>query len=157
MKKPSSQCLSLEASASKEAPKKAKKKMTKKRKLKKKQKVKSTASAQQQSEPPEAEEGPAEEDTSAAPAPEHPALRPQYPDTPDGFDPHVTRAVNRKRYTSRAWHAGAVEAKQQKLEGDAYYEKAREYSQRASEELERLWPTPAAAAQADAADPADID
>jgi len=45
-----------------------------------------------------------------------------------------------------------VEAKHQGLEGDAYYEKAREFSQRASEEFERLWPTPADAARA-----ADVD
>ena len=108
MKKPSSQSLSLEASGSKEAPKKVKKKIAKKKKLKKKRGLKRTAS--------------------------------------------VTRTVNRKRYTSRAWHAGAVEAKHQGLEGDAYYEKAREFSQRASEEFERLWPTPADAARA-----ADVD
>lgn len=41
-----------------------------------------------------------------------------------------------------------MEAKHQGLEGDAYYEKAREFSQRASEEFERLWPTPADAADA---------
>jgi len=45
MKKPSSQSLSLEASGSKEAPKKVKKKIAKKKKLKKKRGLKRTASA----------------------------------------------------------------------------------------------------------------
>ena len=129
--------------------------MSHKRKLKKKRRQKRTASDQHQSEPPEAEEPPPEEATPA-PAPELPAPRPEYPNTPDGFDPYVTRAVNRKRHTSRAWHAGAVEAKNEGLEGEAFYQRAREHSQRASEEFERLWPTPAAAA-ADAADAADVD
>ena len=155
LKRPSSRSLSLEASVCQDAPKKVKKKMSHKRKLKKKRRQKRTASDQHQSEPPEAEEPPPEEATPA-PAPELPAPRPEYPNTPDGFDPYVTRAVNRKRHTSRAWHAGAVEAKNEGLEGEAFYQRAREHSQRASEEFERLWPTPAAAA-ADAADAADVD
>ena len=60
--------------------------------------------------------------------------------TPKGFDADVSRAVNRKRYTSRAWHAAADEAKRQHLWGDERLENARAASQKASAEFERLWP-----------------
>ena len=63
-------------------------------------------------------------------------------EVPEGFDPKASRALNRKRFTSRAWHAGMDQAIAQGLQGDEAKEKARESSQKASEEFVRLWPDP---------------
>ena len=54
----------------------------------------------------------------------------------------MTRAINRKRYTSRAWHAGFDQAIAEGLDGDEAKEKARKSSQKASEDFVRLWPQP---------------
>ena len=62
--------------------------------------------------------------------------------TPEGFDSTTTRAVNRKRFTSRAWHAAFDRAQNDGLDTETSKEKAREASQAASKEFEKLWPTP---------------
>ena len=59
---------------------------------------------------------------------------------PEGFDPEATRAVNRKRYTSRAWHREYDACSD--LDEDLRKERARESSQKASVEFEKLWPKP---------------
>ncbi len=62
--------------------------------------------------------------------------------TPEGFDSTTTRAVNRKRFTSRAWHAAFDRAQNDGLDTETSKERAREASQAASKEFETLWPIP---------------
>lgn len=59
---------------------------------------------------------------------------------PEGFDSTVTRAINRKRYTSRAWHKAFDKAKAAKESPDECYAKAKAASQKASETFVELWP-----------------
>ena len=61
---------------------------------------------------------------------------------PPGFDPAVSRAENRHRYTSRAHRKGALEAKHMGLEGEDRLAHARTFSKAASAEFDRLWPNP---------------
>ena len=63
--------------------------------------------------------------------------------TPHGFDPEVTRAVNRKRFTSRAWHSAYDLAIGEGFSQEEGKQKAREASQKASQEFVGLWPLPA--------------
>ncbi|CAL1153716.1 unnamed protein product [Cladocopium goreaui] len=58
---------------------------------------------------------------------------------PEGFDPQASRALNRKRFTSRAWHAGMDQAIAQGLHGDEAKEKAR---RRLQKSLSAFGPTP---------------
>ena len=62
--------------------------------------------------------------------------------TPEGFDPYVNRAKNRKRWTSRYWHYGFDEAKKQSKTHDECLAAAKKRSQAASLEFENLWPDP---------------
>ena len=66
-----------------------------------------------------------------------------YPDTPEGFDPTIDRAKNRKRWTSRYYHYAYDEAWRQWKSHQECLAAAREGSKAASEEFERLWPTAA--------------
>lgn len=60
--------------------------------------------------------------------------------SPHGFDPEVTRAVNRKRYTSRAWHSAYDLAISQGFSQEDSRQKGREASQKASQDFVGLWP-----------------
>ena len=63
-------------------------------------------------------------------------------DVPEGFDPTVSRAENRHRFTSRAHRKGSDEARKKGLEGEERLAFARTFSQKASQEFELLWPKP---------------
>lgn len=80
--------------------------------------------------------------TEEAQGAEADAQEPAAQDTPKGFDTSTSRAVNRKRFTSRAWHAAFDLAQNDGLDAETSKERAREASQAASKEFERLWPTP---------------
>ena len=73
---------------------------------------------------------------------ENPGESSKLEDVPEGFDATVSRAQNRKRYTSRAWHAGADEAKAMGKTGKQRLQHARKHSRKASQEFDRLWPRP---------------
>ena len=59
---------------------------------------------------------------------------------PEGFDPAVSRAENRHRFTSRAHRKGSDEARKKGLQGEERLAYARTFSQKASQEFELLWP-----------------
>ena len=59
---------------------------------------------------------------------------------PAGFDPKASRAINRKRYTSRAWHKAFVASKAEGMDDEQAKAKARIASQAASTEFVQLWP-----------------
>lgn len=80
--------------------------------------------------------------TEEAQGAEADAQEPAAQETPEGFDTNTSRAVNRKRFTSRAWHAAFDKAQNDGLDAETSKERAREASQAASKEFERLWPTP---------------
>ena len=58
---------------------------------------------------------------------------------PDGFDKEATRATNRKRFTSRAWHR-EFDSCPEDMDPEDKKAQAREASKLASQEFERLWP-----------------
>ena len=60
---------------------------------------------------------------------------------PEGFDAQVSRAVNRKRFTSRRWHQGYDAAIHEGLGEEEAKKRARESSQAASKEFVNLWPS----------------
>lgn len=62
------------------------------------------------------------------------------PDTPKGFDSSLSRAHNRKNWTSRRWHWGFDEARRKGLSDEEATEAARSKSQSASLEFDKLWP-----------------
>ena len=57
-----------------------------------------------------------------------------------GFDPAVSRATNRKRFTSRHWHHGKQLAVKAGMNEEESNEKGREHSQWASKKFEEVWP-----------------
>ena len=61
---------------------------------------------------------------------------------PQGFDASASRSLNRKRFTSRAWHQGFDASKADGLDDEASKARAREASQNASKQFDLLWPHP---------------
>ena len=59
---------------------------------------------------------------------------------PEGFDPNASRSLNRKRFTSRAWHQGFDGGKATGLDDEGSKARAREASQNASKQFDLLWP-----------------
>lgn len=58
-----------------------------------------------------------------------------------GFDSTASRALNRKRFTSRKWHQAFTELKKNnELDDEERKKRAREASQEASKLFEKLWP-----------------
>lgn len=60
---------------------------------------------------------------------------------PAGLDPKASRAINRKRFTSRAWHKEYVSSKAEGLDSEQAKVRARIASQAASVEFVQLWPS----------------
>lgn len=60
---------------------------------------------------------------------------------PAGLDPKASRAINRKRFTSRAWHKAFQASKAEGLDPEQAKAKARIASQAASAEFVQLWPS----------------
>ena len=60
---------------------------------------------------------------------------------PAGLDPKASRAINRKRFTSRAWHKEYVSSKAEGLDSEQAKVRARIASQAASVEFAQLWPS----------------
>ena len=57
-----------------------------------------------------------------------------------GFDPYVSRSINRKRFTSRHWHHGKALGVKAGMNEEDSNEKGREHSQWASKKFEEVWP-----------------
>ena len=67
---------------------------------------------------------------------------PEKEHVPEGFDPAATRALNRKRFTSRHWHQAYDQAIASGMDEELAKAKGREGSQAASQEFEKRWPKP---------------
>ena len=57
-----------------------------------------------------------------------------------GFDPCVSRSINRKRFTSRHWHHGKALGLKAGMNEEDSNEKGREHSQWASKKFDEVWP-----------------